>query len=115
MEYMLVFYQTPEWDHPEVYAEMGQFAGKLAAAGKMLGGRPLHPISEGARIRCDGETPTVTDGPFIETPEIIGGYFMIEVESRDEALEIAKGCPHARYGTVEVREVMQIGPPPGDG
>jgi hypothetical protein len=115
MEYMLVFYQTEDWDHPDLMPEMGQFAGKLAAEGKMRGGAPLHPVSEGARIRYQGDQPSVTDGPFTETKEIIGGYFMIEAASREEAIEIGKNCPHARFGTVEVRQVIPVGPPPSGG
>ena len=71
-----------------------------------------HPIAEGARVRAEGGAPIVSDGPFAETKEVIGGYFLVECESRDEAIEIAKRCPHARRGPVEVREVVPMVPPP---
>ena len=57
---------------------------------------------------------TVTDGPFTETKEIIGGYFIIDCESREEAIEIAKKCPHGRVGTVEVRQIIPMGGPPSE-
>ena len=94
---------------PAVFAEMGEFAGGLAKQGKLKGGSPLKPEAEGARIRGVASSAVVTDGPFTETKEIVGGYFIIECESRDEAIEIARRCPHAKVGPVEVREVMPVG------
>ena len=112
MQFMLIFYndESEIAETPDLFVEMGEFGGKLAAQGKMRGGAPLRPGSEGARIRVTDGDATVTDGPFTETKEIIGGYFLIECTDRDEAIEIAKGCPHARVGLVEVREVIPIGP-----
>jgi hypothetical protein len=78
----------------------------------MRGGAPLHPVEEGARIRVTGGEASVTDGPFTETKEIIAGYFMVDCDSREEAIEIAKQCPHARAGIVEVRQVIPVGGPP---
>jgi hypothetical protein len=101
---------APEPD-PAIFEAMGEFAGELAAQGKILGGSPLTPEQEGARVRQRGRKAMVTDGPFTETKEVIGGYFLVECESRDEALEIAKRCPHVRRGTLEVREVIPMGPP----
>jgi hypothetical protein len=83
--------------------EMGRFAGELAREGRIRGGSPLHPESEGARVRLRGGRALVTDGPFAESREVIGGYVVVEAASRAEALEIAKRCPHARAGIVEVR------------
>ena len=78
--------------------EMGKFAGKLSQAGAMRGGAPLQPAEEGARVRIrDGKT-LLTDGPFSETKESLGGYFMIECENQQEAVEWAKRCPHAKLG-----------------
>jgi hypothetical protein len=112
MEFMLVFYQEEGVDYTPVMPEMGKFAGELAEKGQMRGGAPLHPISEAARIRVDENQVSVTDGPFAETKEIIGGYFMVDCASRAEAIEIAKRCPHARLGLVEVRQVIPVGGPP---
>jgi hypothetical protein len=97
---------------PSVFPEMGKFAGELAAQGKLRGGSPLHPESEGARVRGDGPGQTVTDGPFTETKEVIGGYFLVDCGSREEAVALARRCPQNRIGLVEVREIIPMGPPP---
>ena len=112
MEFMLIFFETDSATTTDLMPEMGEFAGKLAAQGKMRGGASLRPRSEGARIRVSDGAASVTDGPFIETKEIIGGYFLIECADQNEAIEIAKTCPHARVGLVEVREVIPVGGPP---
>lgn len=114
MDFMLIMLVDREvGTREEVMAEMGQFAGRLAAEGKLKGGAPLMPEEEGARIRAKGRQPIVSDGPFLETKEVIGGFFLIEVGSRAEALEIAKRCPHALHGIgpVELREILPMGPP----
>jgi len=85
--------------------EMGQFAGEVGRQGKMRGGAPLHPESAGARVRVRGGRTTVTDGPFAEAKEVVGGYFVIDAANRAEALEIAKRCPAARSGIVELRSL----------
>jgi hypothetical protein len=110
MEFMLIF--LSDRDAPEddsVYEEMGGFAGELARKGKLRGGAPLHPEEEGARVRAKRGKPVVTDGPFTETKEVIGGFFMVECKSLEEAIELAKKCPHHRVGTVEVRQVIPMG------
>jgi hypothetical protein len=110
MEFMLIFLSDRDAEDDEsVYAEMGKFAGELAGQGKMRGGAPLHPEEEGARVRASRGKPVVKDGPFTETKEVIGGFFMIECKSRKEAIEIAKRCPHNKVGTVEVRQVIPMG------
>jgi len=88
---------------PVTMAEMGRFAGELAQEGKIRGGAPLYPEAVGARVEVrDGRT-IVTDGPFAESKEVIAGSFIIDAKDRAEAIEIAKRCPHARAGIVEVR------------
>lgn len=115
MDFMLIMLvdrgQAPT---DEVMNEMGGFAGGLAKQGKLKGGSPLKPEDEGARIRAKHGKPIVSDGPFMETKEIVGGYFLIDCESREEAVAIAQRCPHALHGLgpVEVREIIQMGPPP---
>jgi hypothetical protein len=84
-------------------AEMQAFAGEIGRQGKMRGGAPLHPEAAGARVAVRGGRATVTDGPFAETKEVVGGFFLIDAANRDEAIEIAKRCPHARVGIVELR------------
>jgi hypothetical protein len=105
MEFMLIMITDRDApDDPSIYPEMGKFAGELAGQGKIRGGSPLHPETEGARVRVRKDRPLVTDGPLTETKEVIGGYFLIECESAKEALEIARRCPHARVGTVELEK-----------
>ena len=84
-------------------AEMNQFAGEVGRQGKMRGGAPLHPEAAGARVAVRGGRVTVTDGPFAEAKEVVAGFVLIDAASREEALEIAKRCPHVRAGVVELR------------
>jgi hypothetical protein len=110
MDFMLIFSGKRDDEFADdVMPEMGKFAGELAAAGKLKGGAPLFPEAEGARVRVRHGKATVTDGPFTETKEVIGGFFLIEARDMKEAVEIAKRAPHARYGFAEVRRVIPIG------
>jgi hypothetical protein len=116
--YVLLILDDPKrsWPTPEAagaaMAEMGRFAGELAQQGKLQGGNPLKPMAEAVRVRSRDGRPSVTDGPFAETKEMVGGFFLIEAADRAEALEIAKRCPHVEIGPVELREVMEVGGPP---
>jgi hypothetical protein len=83
--------------------EMGNFAGELAQQGKLKGGAPLHPEAAGVRVEVRDGKAIVTDGPFAESKEVVAGSFIIDAASRADAIEIAKRCPHARAGIVEVR------------
>ncbi len=115
--YVLLIIDDPnrEWATPDAagqsLAKMGQFAGELAKQGKIQGGSPLKGMAEAVRVQARGGALQVTDGPFPETKEMIAGFFVIEAADRDEALAIAKRCPHAEIGPVELREVMEVGPP----
>jgi hypothetical protein len=108
MEFVLIMLADREApEDPSIYPEMGRFAGELAGSGKLRGGAPLHSEDQGARV-----TGTrVDDGPF-PSRVVIGGYFVVDCKSRAEAIEIARRCPHARVGTVEVRQIVAMGPPP---
>lgn len=113
MDFMLIMItdrNAPE--DPSVFPEMGKFAGELAAQGKLRGGAPLHPEDEGRRVRLRKGETLVTDGPFTETKEVIGGYFLVDCESAEEATAIARRCPHHRIGVVEVRQLIPMGGPP---
>jgi hypothetical protein len=116
--YLLLILDDPKrrWASPEAagaeMAEMGRFAGELAQQGKLQGGNPLKPMGEAVRVRARDGQLQVTDGPFTETKEMVGGTFLIEAADRQEALAIAGRCPHAAIGPVEVREVMEVGGPP---
>jgi hypothetical protein len=90
----------------EELAEMGKFNEELAKAGVMLAGEGLHASSKGARVRFDGNKKTVIDGPFAETKELIAGFWLWQVRSREEAIEWLKRAPF-REGEVEIRQVFE--------
>ena len=85
-------------------AEMGKYNEQLVAAGVMLAGEGLHPSDKGARINYDGDKRTVVDGPFSETKELVAGFWLLELKSREEAVEWLKRAPF-REGQVELRQV----------
>jgi hypothetical protein len=90
----------------ELLAEMGKFNEEMMKAGVMLAGEGLHASSKGARIRFAGTKRTVTDGPFPETKELLAGFWLIQVRSKQEAIEWASRVPFAD-GVVEVRQVFE--------
>ncbi len=98
-------------------AEMGQFAGELAQKGKIRGGAPLHPENTATRISVRGGRARSVDGPFAESKEVVGGFFMVDAASRAEAIEIAVRCPAARSGIVQVNEAFaeRLPSPPSGG
>lgn len=111
MEFMLLFLQRkgqPEGD-PAAFAAMGKFAGELAGRGMLRRGAPLAVEATGARIRMRDGKALVSDGPFAETKEVVAGFALMRVASRAAALELAARVPHARWGTVEVRQVAGAG------
>ena len=90
--------------------EMGKFNEELVQAGVMLAGEGLHPSSKGARVKFSGSTRTVIDGPFTETKELIAGFWLWQVKSRDEAIEWVKRIPNPMPGTeteIEFRQVFE--------
>ena len=86
--------------------EMGRYNEELVKAGVMLAGEGLHASSKGARVRFSGTKRTVLDGPFTETKELVAGFWLIQVKSRDEAIEWVKRAPF-REGEVEIRQVFE--------
>lgn len=90
-------------------AAMMKYNEALQAAGVLLGLEGLQPPSTGARVSFSGGRPTVVDGPFAETKEAIGGYWMIQVHSREEAIEWASRCPASDDETIEIRQVQEFG------
>jgi hypothetical protein len=86
----------------QLLTEMGAFNEELVKAGVMLDGDGLKPSSEGARVRFSGSQRTVIDGPFVETKELIAGYWIWQVESLDEAIEWVKRCPNPMGGESEI-------------
>src|ERR1044071_4680243 len=87
---------------PEAVAAMMKYNEELQKAGVLLGLEGLHPLSMGARVSFEGGKPKVTDGPFVETKEVLGGYWMIQVKSKEEAIEWAKRCPASANEVIEI-------------
>ena len=113
MQYMLLIYDDEAtWasmSDDERGAIMGEYIAytqEVREAGKFVAGDALHPVSTAKSIRIrEGEIST-TDGPFAETKEVLGGYYLVDVDSEDEALEWAQKIPSARFGTIEVRPTV---------
>ncbi|MEO8047462.1 MAG: YciI family protein [Nitrospirota bacterium] len=91
----------------ELLTEMGKFNEELVQAGVMLAGEGLQPSSKGARVKFSGSTRTVTDGPFAETKELIAGFWLWKVKSKEEAIEWVKRCPNPMKGESEI-EIRQL-------
>ena len=114
MKYMLLIYDNEQaWaklNEPEqrkVYGEYMQFSEDIKASRNYLAGAQLHPIAAASSVRVRDGKELVTDGPFAETHEQLGGYYLIEAKNLDEATKIAARIPSARYGTVEVRPLVE--------
>ena len=94
----------------ELLAAMGKFNEELVDAGIMLAGEGLQPSSKGARVRFSGDRRTVIDGPFPETKELVAGFWLWQVKSKEEAIEWVKRCPNPMPGTeaeIEIRQVFE--------
>jgi hypothetical protein len=93
----------------KLLTEMGKFNEELVKAGIMLAGEGLHPSSKGKRVKFSGAQRTVVDGPFIETKELVAGFWLWEVRSMDEAIEWVKRCPNptGAEGEIEIRQVFE--------
>jgi hypothetical protein len=93
----------------KLLTEMGKFNEELAKAGVLLAGEGLHPSSKGARVHFSGAKRTVIDGPFAETKELVAGYWLWKVESKEEAIEWVKRCPNptGAEAEIEIRQVFE--------
>jgi len=94
----------------ELLTAMGKYNEELVKAGIMLAGEGLHPSSKGARVRFSGDKRTVIDGPFAETKELVAGYWLWQVKSKEEAIEWVKRCPNPMPGTdaeIEIRQIFE--------
>ena len=116
MRYLLLIYaeETNELPPPEVqaqeHAKYAQFTADVKRRGIFQAGEALNPTSTATTVRVvDGETVT-TDGPFAETKEALGGFYMIEARDLDEAIEVAARIPAATYGSIEVRPIWELPP-----
>jgi hypothetical protein len=92
----------------QLLTDMGKFNEELVKAGILLAGEGLHPSSKGVRVRFDGDQRTVIDGPFAETKELVAGFWIWQVKSREEAIEWVKRCPnpHQSEGEIEIRQIF---------
>ena len=112
MQYMLLAYldenALSEEDRNECYDESVQLTQDLHATGHFVAASPLHSTSTATSVRVREGRKLITDGPFAETREQLGGYFIVEAKDLDEALAIAARIPSARIGTIEVRPLVQL-------
>lgn len=112
MKYMFLVYldeqAMSDAERESCYVESAQLTQELNASGQYLGAGPLHPVSTATSVRVREGKRLVTDGPFAETREQLGGYYLIDVKDLDDAIRIAERIPPVKYGTVEIRPVMEI-------
>ena len=99
--------EAGEMPSQEILAQMGKFNDELVKAGVMLAGEGLHPSSKGVRVKFDGSKRTVRDGPFAETKELIAGFWLWQVKSREEAIEWIKRAPFDGGTEIEIRPVFE--------
>jgi len=118
MKYMLLIYfdeaALSETEREACYVESTQLAHEMKSTGRYLAANPLHPSSTATRVRVRDGKRFVTDGPFAETREQLGGYFLIDAKDLDEAIGIGARIPMAHKGTVEIRPVVEIPGLPAD-
>jgi hypothetical protein len=118
MRYMLLVYfeeqALGEAERQECYLESTQLAQEIHSKGQYLDAAPLHPTSTATSVRIRDGKRLVTDGPFAETREQLGGYYLINAGNLDDALGIAARIPMARKGTIEIRPVIEIAGLPAD-
>jgi hypothetical protein len=116
MKYLLMMYRreadaataTPEQTEA-MMSEYFAFTEAVNKRGVFQGGEGLHDTNKATTVRTHNDKHVITDGPFAETKEQLGGYYLIDCKDLDEAIEIAKLCPGSKYGAVEVRPVMEFG------
>jgi hypothetical protein len=112
MKYMLLIYgeerTLADAERQACYAESTELTHELDSRGQYISANPLQPVVTATSVRVRNGKPIMTDGPFAETREQLGGYFLVEAKDLNEALAIAARIPAARWGTVEVRPVMEI-------
>jgi hypothetical protein len=114
MKYLLLIHHDEQgWEkrtdaeQQAIYAEFRQLRQQLVSNGQFVDGSQLHPTSSATSVRLRDGKRLLTDGPFAETREQLGGYFLIEAPDRDEAIGIAARIPAARWGTIEVRQLVE--------
>jgi len=112
MKYMLLVYleekALSEGEREHCYVESAQLAQDLSSSGKYLSAGPLHPVAMATSVRVRNGKRLVTDGPFAETREQLGGYYLIDAHDLDDAMSIAERVPVAKVGTIEIRPLLEI-------
>ena len=112
MKYMLLVYMNEQAmsdeEREHCYVESVQLTQELNAKGQHLAASPLHPVATATSVRVRDGKRLVTDGPFAETREQLGGYYVVDAKDLDEAIDIAERIPPVRFGTIEIRPVMEI-------
>jgi hypothetical protein len=112
MKYMLLVYLNEqalsETERQHCYVESAELARDLNANGKYISAGPLHPVATATSVRVRNGKRLVTDGPFAETREQLGGYYLIDARDLDEAMSIAERVPVAKVGTIEIRPLLEI-------
>jgi hypothetical protein len=116
MQYLLLIYdEEKQWasmsasERASMHQQYMTFTQDLAKSGKMLGGNALEPTHTATTVRVRGGKTTTTDGPFAETKEALGGYYLVEAANLDEAIAIAAKIPSSRIGSIEIRPIMKTG------
>jgi hypothetical protein len=117
MQYLLLIYSAeklwatmPDAERTALYAEYRSFTDDIKKSGHWLGGNPLQPTVTASTVQVRNGKPATTDGPFAETREQLGGYYLVEAKDMTEATRLAARIPGARLGSIEVRPVMSVGP-----
>ena len=112
MKYMLLVYMNEQAmsdeERERCYVESARLTQELNTTGQYVAAGPLHPVATATSVSVREGKRIVTDGPFAETREQLGGYYVVEAKDLDEAIAIAERVPPAKYGTVEIRPVMEI-------
>jgi hypothetical protein len=118
MKYMLLVYldeqALSDAEREHCYVESAQLSQELNASGQYVHASPLHPVATATSVRVRSGKRLVTDGPFAETREQLGGFYLVEAGDLDEAIAIAERIPPAKFGTIEIRPVMEIQGLPAD-
>ena len=111
-QYMLLIYGNPaeapsaQDDQEEQYGDWLNYTNALVASGTMVSGAPLEGVEAATTVRVRGGETQVQEGPFLDTQEILGGYYLVDVPDRESAIALAEKMPNIEYGTVEVRPVV---------
>ena len=112
MKYMLLVYleeqALSDTEREHCYVESAELARDLSSSGKYISAGPLHPVATATSVRVRNGKRLVTDGPFAETREQLGGFYLIDAKDLDEAMSIAERVPVAKVGTIEIRPVLEI-------